>query len=368
VTAPTHELSRFEQTARIAGVTLLAIGTFFVLRPFLAAILFAVVLCLSTWPAYAWLRARLGERPSAAALVSVLLLAVVIALPVALAAQSLVVHSGQVIEWIRAQADRSEGVQLPGFFTQLPFVGASLEHYWQDLAGNREEWTSLAKRMADPAKGVLLTLGQAAGEGLIQVLVAIFVAFFLYRDGEDAAELLRGAVARLAGIERGDSLVVLAQNTVRGVVHGLIGTAAAQAIVALAGFLVAGVPGALLLAALTFILSLVPLGPVLIWGGAAAWLYAKGDSGWAIFMVIYGVAVISSVDNIVKPMLMSRAGGHSMLLVVLGVFGGAIAFGFTGLFVGPVLLAVSWSLTRAWLASESHRDTPGSGPAQEGSP
>jgi len=144
-------------------------------------------------------------------------------------------------------------------------------------------------------------------------------------------------------------LVDTAQNTVKGVVYGLIGTALAQAAVALLGFLIAGVPGAFLLAAITFILSLVPMGPVLVWGGAAVWLYATDQPGWAIFMVIYGVAIISSVDNFVKPILMSRAGGLSMLLVVLGVFGGAVAFGFIGLFVGPVLLAVAWKLMNAWL-------------------
>ena len=119
--------------------------------------------------------------------------------------------------------------------------------------------------------------------------------------------------------------------------------------VALIGFLIAGVPGALLLAAVTFVLSLVPMGPVLVWGGAAAWLYFHNEVGWSVFMVIYGVAVISSVDNVVKPILMSRAGNMSLLVMVLGVFGGAIAFGFIGLFVGPALLAVGWNLMKKWL-------------------
>jgi predicted PurR-regulated permease PerM len=136
---------------------------------------------------------------------------------------------------------------------------------------------------------------------------------------------------------------------VKGVVYGLIGTALAQAAVALVGFLIAGVPGATLLAALTFVLSLVPMGPVLLWGGAAIWLYAQDQTGWAVFMALYGIFVISSVDNFIKPILMSRAGNLSMLLVVLGVFGGAIAFGFIGLFVGPALLAVGWNITKAWL-------------------
>src|SRR6202007_988275 len=161
--------------------------------------------------------------------------------------------------------------------------------------------------------------------------------------------MLRSVMARIAGVDQGERIVVIAQNAVRGVVYSLLGTALVQAIVAAIGFLIAGVPGAALLGALTFILSLVRMGPVLIWGGAAAWLYFTGQAGWALFMVIYGIAVISSVDNFVKPILMSRAGNLSMLLVVLGVFGGAIAFGFIGLFVGPALLAIAWSLTKAWL-------------------
>jgi len=184
-------------------------------------------------------------------------------------------------------------------------------------------------------------------------VIALFVAFFFYRDGERVRQLLHDAVARLAGPDRGTHLVATAQGAVRGVVYGLIGTAFAQAVVALLGFLIAGVPGAMLLAALTFILSLVPMGPVLVWGGAAAWLYAQGQTGWTIFMVIYGIVVISSVDNFIKPILMSRAGNLSMLLVVLGVFGGAVAFGFIGLFVGPALLAVGWSLVKAWVGEDT---------------
>jgi predicted PurR-regulated permease PerM len=277
-------------------------------------------------------------------------LLIVIALPMALAAQSLIVHSGEVVELFRGLLDRRESMQLPTFLTNLPLVGPWLDQYWQGLRGSREEIVALAKRFVEPGKQMLFVLGSGAATGLLQVLVAIFVAFFLYRDGELAANLLRRAVARLAGDEHGHALVTTAQNTIKGVVYGLIGTALAQAAVALVGFLIAGVPGAFLLAALTFVLSLVPMGPVLIWGGAAIWLYATDQAGWAIFMIVYGIAVISSVDNFVKPILMSRAGGLSMLLVVLGVFGGAIAFGFIGLFVGPVLLAVSWKLTNAWLA------------------
>jgi predicted PurR-regulated permease PerM len=161
--------------------------------------------------------------------------------------------------------------------------------------------------------------------------------------------MLYEGMVRLAGKEHGERILLIAQNAVRGVVYGLLGTALAQGAVAFVGFVIAGVPGAVVLGAITFILSLVPMGPVLVWGSAAAWLYFSGSLGWAIFMVVWGAAVISSVDNFVKPILMSRAGGLSMLLVVLGVFGGALAFGFIGLFVGPALLAIGWSIMKAWV-------------------
>lgn len=347
------ESNRFEQYARIAAVALLVLGCFLVLAPFLGAILFAGVLCLSTWPAYAWLRDRWGGRSSLAALVLVLAMAVALVLPVALAAQSLVVHSAGIVESLRTYIAGDGTLGLPDFVKAIPMAGPALDEYWTRLMGSRDELVALGKRMADPAKNLLVAMGTGMGNGLLQIVLALFVAFFFYRDGDRVKAMLFQGMVRLAGPEHGLLLVTTAQGAVKGVVYGMIGTALAQAAVALVGFLIAGVPGAVLLSALTFVLSLVPMGPVFIWGGAAAWLYSKGDTGWAIFMVAYGAGVISSVDNFLKPILMSRAGNLSMLVVVLGVFGGAIAFGFIGLFVGPALLAVAWSLAKTWLEVEA---------------
>ena len=343
------EATRIEVYGRIAAVALLVLGCLLVIRPFVGAILFAGVLCFSTWPAFVWLRDRWHGRNSLAALAFVLTFVVLLALPIALAAQSLVVHSADIVDRARVYLEEPGSVSPPEFVRRIPLVGPWLDDYGQRLLQSRDELIALGKRVSDPARKLLVGLGAAAGEGLIQVLVALFVAFFFYRDGDRVKRLLSEGVARLAGREQGSELVDTVQSAVKGVIYGLLGTAVAQAAVALVGFLIAGVPGAFLLAALTFVLSLVPMGPVLIWGGAAAWLYFNDQTGWAIFMVVYGVAVISSVDNFVKPILMSRAGNLSMLLVVLGVFGGAIAFGFIGLFVGPALLAVGWSITKAWL-------------------
>jgi predicted PurR-regulated permease PerM len=347
--------NRFEQYARAMAIAALALGCLFVIWPFLPAMVFAAILCMSTWPAFVWLKARLRGNATLTALVFALAMLVCIGLPVALATQSLISHSPQILETLRGFADNGPP-DLPKWIVALPMVGSYIDSYWHTVLESREELIALGRRFADPGKRLLIAVGSAAGEGLFQIFIATFLAFFFYRDGERAAALIRRGFERLAGSDRGMELLATAVMTTKGVVYGLIGTAIAQAFVALVGFLIAGVPGAFLLAALTFILSLVPMGPVFIWGGAAAWLYAQGQTGWAIFMLIYGFAVISSVDNFVKPILMSRAGGLSMLLVVLGVFGGAIAFGFIGLFVGPVLLALAWSLTASWLATDPVRE------------
>lgn len=343
------EPSRLEQYARLAALALLVLGCVLVLRPFLGAILFAGVLCFSTWPAFVWLRVRWRGRGTLAALALVLGMAIALVLPVALVAQSLVLNSAGMVESLRSFLERRSELGVPEFVGRIPLIGAWLSDYSRLLLESRDELIALAKRLADPAKTMLVAMGGAIGEGLVQILIALFVAFFFYRDGDHVRRLLLEGMARLAGEEHGNVLAATAQSAVKGVVYGLLGTAFAQAAVALVGFLIAGVPGAVVLAALTFILSLVPMGPVIIWGGAAAWLYTQDRTGWAIFMVIYGVAVISSVDNFIKPILMSRAGNLSMLLVVLGVFGGAIAFGFIGLIVGPALLAVGWNVTKTWL-------------------
>ncbi len=343
------ESTRFEQYARVAGVALLVLGCFLILQPFLGAILFAGVLCFSTWPVFVHMRGRMGGRAWLAALIIVLLMVILLALPVALAAQTLVVHSADFVEMARGFLDQRSTIELPQFVRNLPVIGPSLNEYWQILMQSRTELVALAKRLADPAKALAVAMGAGVANGLIQVLIALFVAFFFYRDGERVRRLLIEGMVRLAGPQYGAQIISTAQSAVKGVVYGLLGTAFAQAAVAVIGFLIAGVPGAFLLGALTFILSLVPMGPVLVWGGAAAWLYFRGETGWAIFMLVYGTAVISSVDNFVKPILMSRAGNLSMLLVVLGVFGGALAFGFIGLFVGPALLAIGWSLMKIWL-------------------
>ena len=162
------------------------------------------------------------------------------------------------------------------------------------------------------------------------------------------------AMQRVVGTQT-ENLLDIIYSTVRGVMYGLLGTAMAQGVVATIGFTIAGVPGALLLGVITAIVSLVPIGPPLIWGAAAIWLFFQGDTGWGIFMLLWGFFLISSVDNVVKPILISRGSNLPFILGLFGVLGGLAAFGFVGVFIGPTLLAVALSLSQAWIHQDKIR-------------
>ena len=341
-----------KRLVRIALVTLLALGCFFILQPFIAAILFAAIVCVTTWPLHAWLLARLGDRPALASALMILLLMLVVVLPMFFLAVS-------VADAVPPLADKLRGLVLraamgpPEWLGSIPFIGEQLDAYWHSLAESREEFNKLLKQLYDPARRVLLTVVALTGEGLLQLVLVLFIAFFFYRDGPALGERLQDSSRRLGGA-LGEQMLALARSTVMGVMVGIVGTAAAQALVTLIGLLIAGVPGAMLLAAATFFLSMIPIGPPLVWGGAAFWLYDQGQTGWAIFMAVYGLAVISSVDNFVKPLLISRTASLPILLIALGVFGGVLAFGFIGIFLGPVLLALGLVLAEKWTASHPY--------------
>ncbi|MBI1965307.1 MAG: AI-2E family transporter [Betaproteobacteria bacterium] len=337
---------RIEQIIQVAAVAVLVIGCLMVLRPFLAAILSAAILGFSTWPVYLWLERRFGGRRSLAALAMTALLVLVLVLPLALIAATFADDVPPLVERVRELlADGLPGP--PDWVASIPLFGEPLDAGWRELAGSKAQLAEALKRIARPAREVLVRAGIIVGEGVLQFALIAFIGFFFYRDGAALVRALRNGLNRVAGNLTGRLLEIVG-GTINGVVYGIIGTGIAQGLAAAIGFLIAGVPGALMLGFLTFFLSLVPAGPPLIWVGATAWLFYQGETGWAVFMAIWGFFVVSGIDNIVKPLLISRGSSLPFVLVLLGVFGGILAFGFVGIFLGPTLLAVGYNLTRSW--------------------
>ncbi len=336
---------------RIALVALIIIGAFWVLAPFLAALMFAAILCLTTWPLFTWVETRVKGRTTLAALLTTLILATAVLLPMSYLAATLADGVTQLLALLRnwfAAGDWSP----PAWLAATPLVGDHFDAYWRNLAANQSDLARLGQQLFEPARHLLLAAVRLIGQGLLELTLVVFISFFFYRDGRAIAGRLVQLSEKI-GADLGQRMLKLAGATIMGVMIGIVGTAATQALVALIGFLIAGVPAPLLLSSAVFFLSMIPIGPPLIWGGAAWWLYDQGETGMAIFMVIWGLAVISSVDNLIKPILISRTSSLPILLIALGVFGGILAFGFVGIFLGPVILALALTLVAAWSAAPS---------------
>lgn len=337
------------QFIQLAVIAIVFISCYLVIHPFIPAILFAMVVCISTWPLYLRLRSVLGEKPALASLLMVMLLIMLVIIPSALLAVSLADNVTATFDTVKVFLERGP-IEPPVWLKEMPLFGERLNSYWQGLASGGKEAVMLFKELLEPVRNFLLNLGNVIGQSLLQMVFAAFIGFFFYRDGEALIQALRNGMAKLLAGSLGAEPLTMIHQTVTGVVHGIFGAALAQAIAATIGFFIAGVPGAFLLGAATFFLAMIPMGPALIWGGASVWFLYQESYGWAIFMVLWGVLVISSIDNVVRPYLISRGSSLSFLLTFLGVTGGIVAYGFIGIFIGPAILAVGVTLVQLWTA------------------
>ncbi len=347
---------RIEQVVQVSAIVLLLVGCLVVLRPFLGALLAAAIVCFSTWPIYRFIENRVGGRRWLAALVMTLLNLFLLVVPLVLIALSFRDDVPQLIDNLREAL--AHGLPSPPeWVAGIPLIGDHLNTAWLELAESPGKLAEMLKRYSQPASEFLLQTGLIIAEGVLQFTLIAFVGYFFYRDGAVLVGALRNALNRVAG-DLTERLLGIVGGTITGVVYGIVGTGLAQAIVGLIGFAIAGVPGAVMLSSLIFILSIVPAGPPLIWVGATVWLAYHDQTGWAVFMGIWGFFVISGIDNIVKPLLISRGASLPFVLVLLGVFGGVLAFGFVGIFLGPTLLAVGFNLIRRWTEARSGEQPP----------
>ncbi|MGH6611555.1 MAG: AI-2E family transporter, partial [Burkholderiaceae bacterium] len=280
---------RFDLIFRVAGAALVVIGIYLVLRPFLSALLVAGVLAIATWPLYERLLRKLRGSSTWSALVMLLFILVMVIVPIAL----LVEAAGDQLPALAAAIKRwtaEGGASVPEHLRSIPLIGDRIYDTLTSLMADRAQLNALLQRVLEPLGRLSFAFVRLLGDGLLQLLLVTFIVFFYYRDGERIAQLTQRISSRLSG-EMSDEVLSIVVGTTRSVFISIVGTAAAQALAAYIGFLIAGVPGAFLLAVGTFLLSVVPMGPVFLWGGAAIWLYTQGEIGWAIFMVIWGGAV-----------------------------------------------------------------------------
>lgn len=340
-TPPAAPPSDIQRAVGLGLFFVLLVGCFVVLRPFLAAILWAAILVVSTWPLYCRLQ-RLTGRQSVAALAMTLGLAALLLVPLVILGARLTENVVQLVAAVRATAE--SGLPAPpSWLVDFPF-GKRLDALWRsyDVEGVRAAIEGNMGLIRD----WVLALGANLGQGVLQIALSLLTAFFLYRDAPAVLGVLQGAMSKVTG-PRAARIAATTRDTINSVVRGLLGTSLIQAILLGFGLVIAGVPGPVFLGFVSFFLSLIPVGLALLWLPAAAWLAMHGDTGWAVFIAIWG-AVVGSLDNVTRPYLMAEGTGLPFLLILLGVIGGALTFGLVGLFLGPILLAIATSLIREW--------------------
>jgi predicted PurR-regulated permease PerM len=351
------------QTASIT-LTVLCIGVlmaavFWILRPFLLPLIWATIIVVATWPIMLRLQARLGGRRSLAVAMMTLALLLIFIIPFSLAVGTIVGRADQIVGWAKGLGTFSLPPP-PEWAGKLPVVGAKLSEAWREIAAaGPEGWRA---RLAPHTGAILKWFTEQAGSfGMmfVQFLLTVVIAAVLYSKGETAARAVRRFAFRLAG-QRFEEAVVLAAKTVRGVALGIVLTALIQSFLAGIGFAVTGVPAPALLAAIVFILAVAQIPVILVLVPAVIWVYWKGNPVWGTVLLVWSIGV-SSIDNIIRPFLIRKGADLPLLLIFTGVIGGLIAFGIIGLFIGPVVLAITYKLLEAWVAGDENESAPDSG-------
>lgn len=339
----------------ILGILLL---TFSVLRPFIVPLIWGAILAYVSWPMHLRMLKMVGGRSSVASLITTLIVTVIIVVPLVwliLLARVEAMAAYQAIQEFLATKP-----MLPQAIRDLPYVGAQAQEVLDQLAADPTALRGQVLVLMEQSSVEVTRLIGGAGRNIAKLFFAVFSLYFLLRDGP---RLMREARAVLEGIlgPRVHDYLDAAGYTTQAVVYALMLGALAQGAAAGIGYWIFGVEAPVLMGAVTVIIALVPFGAPTVWGSLAIWALVRGDMVNGIGLILWGLILVSWVDNIVRPLVISNATRMPFLLVVFGVLGGVLAFGLVGLFIGPVLLAVSLAIWREWLEEHSTRDEPAKG-------
>jgi predicted PurR-regulated permease PerM len=347
MTTPTARPDLARTTFSVLFIGGLILASFWVLRPFIGPGIWATTIAVATWPLLRRLQALLWGRRSLAVLALTLALALLFVVPLLLAVLTLAQNLDAIVEASKRLADWRVSAP-PDWLISLPYVGERIAGFWSDTvaAGNDGLLAHVQPYAGKVVRWLAAQVG-SVGMVLVQVSLVLALTALIYAQGEVAAEALLRCGHRLAGAQ-GEATVILAGQAIRGVALGVGVTAIVQSALGAIGLALAGVPYAGVLAVLMFLLCLAQLGPVLVLLPAVGWLYWQDHHAWAFFVLALTV-VVTLLDNILRPWLIRLGADLPLLLIFAGVIGGLLAFGLVGIFVGPVVLAVAYTLMQDWI-------------------
>jgi predicted PurR-regulated permease PerM len=330
----------------VAIVSGLVALSFLILSPFLPAMIWATMVAVATWPMMRAVQARLWGKRWLAVVVMTVGMLLVFVIPFSLAIGTLVANMDQITGWVKS-FDMRAFETPPAWVAKIPMFGGEIESAWRELATTTDLGGRIAPFAGDVATWLLGQLG-SFGAIALQFLLTVAITSILYAKGESAA----GGVVRFArriGGDRGEGAVVLAGKAIRGVAMGVVVTALLQAIFGGIGLAIAGVPYAAVLTAAMFMLAVAQIGAAPILFGSVIWVFWHGETGWGIALLVWSI-LATLMDNVLRPVLIRRGVELPMLVIFIGVIGGIISMGLVGIFVGPIVLAVMYTILGAWIA------------------
>jgi uncharacterized protein (TIGR01732 family) len=340
----------------------LIVGALWILRPFLASLVWAAMIVVATWPLMRRLETAFGGRRGPAVAVMTLGLLAILIVPLGVALQAIFANAGDIAA-IVARLPEATLPAAPDWLGNMPLVGTRVTTAWNEVAS---AGVAGLLALAEPYLRIVGTwLTQHAGGFaliVVQFVLIVILSAILYAGGESWAAWVRRFGERLADAQ-GGRMVILAGQAIRGVALGVVVTALIQSVVGGIGLAIAGIPFVSVLTAVMFALCIAQLGPLLVLLGATAWAFYALGTGWGVFLLVWS-AVVGLMDNVIRPVLIRRGADLPLLLIFAGVIGGMIAFGIVGIFIGPVILAVAYTLLDDWVSAA--RDRPESPPVSAG--
>lgn len=335
----------------VAALILLA---FQVLQPFIVPVIWAAILAYVTWPVHERLARVCKGRRVFAALLMTVLLSTAIVLPIFWFA---LLVKAEALPFYREIVPLLAKLQVPHFIADIPLLGPRLRDIVAQAARDPGALDVTIRQFFSQSSGEISAMLGGVGRNFVKLIFAMVSLFFMYRDGEHFASQVTRMLEQFFGIVRVQHYLKAIGNTVKAVVYGIVLAALAQGTLSGIGYWFAGLSVPIFLGILTFLAGLVPFFVPVIWGSVSVWLYLTGETTAAIGLAIWGLAAVSWIDNIVRPLVISGATRIPFLLVLFGVLGGLTAFGLVGLFIGPVILAVLMAIWREWIAEKRSQST-----------
>ncbi len=337
-------------------IALLVTASVWILRPFIPSIAWAAMIVIATWPVLLWFQARLGGSRRLAVMVMITLILVVVIVPFLLAVATIIGNADDAVLKAKTLA-AFRPPPPPDWVGKIPLIGPRIADGWQQLATISKE--ALAVQLAPYAqKAARWFVSQAGNLALlaVQFILMVLMSAILYMKGERVSSGVQRFARRLAG-QHGQEATILAGKAIRGVALGIVVTAVIQSSIGGAGLIVTGVPAATFLIALLFIMCLAQI-PWVVLAPAVIWLYWHDGAFWGTILLVFTLITLT-IDNVIRPVLIRRGANLSLILVIPGVIGGLIAFGILGLFIGPVVLAVTYTLLKKWVLNGTSDALPG---------